>query len=61
MSYVMETVLINKETLQKLLDYIGPDEARDYEECIANEWSKAELANHAYALITELQDCINTQ
>jgi hypothetical protein len=57
----METVLVNKETLQKLLDYIGPDEARDYEECSANEWSQAELANHAYALITELQDCINTQ
>lgn len=61
MSYVMETVLVNKETLQKLLDYIGPDEARDYEECSANEWSEAELANHCYALITELQDCINTQ
>ena len=57
----MNTVLVNKETLKKLLDYIAEDEARDYEECQAMEWSESELSRHAYALIQELQDCINAQ
>lgn len=55
----METVTVNKETLQKLLDYVSESEARDYEECAAMEWSEAELKNHAYALILELQSVIN--
>ena len=57
----MNTVLVNKETLQKLIDYIAEDEARDYEECLAMEWSESELRNHAYALIMEIQDFINAQ
>jgi hypothetical protein len=57
----MNTVLVNKETLQKLIDYIAEDEARDYEECIGMEWSESELKNHAYALIMEIQDFINAQ
>lgn len=55
------TVLVNKETLQKLLDYIGPSESDDYEECVANDWSEEQLSNHAYALIIELQESINNQ
>ena len=57
----MNTVLVNKETLQKVIDYIAEDEARDYEECLAMEWSENELRNHAYALIMEIQDSINAQ
>jgi hypothetical protein len=57
----METVIVNKETLQKLLDYMSEDEARDYEECLGMEWSEDELKNHSYALIQELQDSINAQ
>jgi hypothetical protein len=57
----MNTVLVNKNTLQKLLDYIAEDEARDYEECLAMEWSESELKNHVYALIMEIQDSINAQ
>jgi hypothetical protein len=57
----METVTVNKETLQKLLDYISESEARDFEECAAMEWTKEELNNHIYSLIVELQDSINAQ
>jgi hypothetical protein len=57
----MDNVLVNKETLQKLLDYMSESEARDFEECQAMKWSESELSNHAFALIQELQDCINTQ
>jgi hypothetical protein len=57
----METVLVNKDTLQKLLDYIEPDEYRNFEECQSMGWSKKELENHAFSLIQELQDCINSQ
>jgi hypothetical protein len=57
----MNTVLVNKNTLQKLLDYIAEDEIRDYEECLAMEWPLKELENHAYSLIRELQNSINAQ
>lgn len=56
----METVTVNKETLQKLLDYMEKDEAKNYEEC-AEELTDTELANHAYSFIMELQNCINNQ
>lgn len=55
----MNTVTVNLETLQKLLDYIGPDEARDFEECVASDWTDDQLQHHAHALVQELQDCIN--
>lgn len=57
----METISVNKKTLQKLLDYIGPEESRDFEECVDSDWSEEQLENHAYSLIKELQDCINSQ
>jgi hypothetical protein len=55
----METVTVNKETLQKLLDYVSESEALDYDECVAMEWSELELEKHAYSLIMELQNIIN--
>ena len=57
----MKTTTVNTETLQKLLDYIGPEEARDYEECAANDWTPEELKHHAHALILELQNSISNQ
>ena len=57
----MDNVLVNKETLPKLLDYMSESEARDYEECKAMDWEDSELSNHAFSLIQELQDCINAQ
>lgn len=57
----MNTATVNRDTLQKLLDYIGADEARDFEECEAMGWTAEELDNHAHTLIQELQDCINAQ
>lgn len=57
----MTTTTVNTETLQRLLDYIGPDEARDYAECAASDWTDEQLSHHAYALIMELQDLINNQ
>jgi hypothetical protein len=55
----MDTVIVNKATLQKLIDYMIDDELRDYEECLDMEWPKKELENHAYALIKELQKSID--
>ena len=44
----MPTVIVNRETLQKLLDYIVPEVLRHYEESDAPE-------GHVYELILELQ------
>lgn len=55
----MQTATVNKETLQKLLDYVSESEARDYEECAAMEWSESELGNHVYTLVQKLQACID--
>jgi hypothetical protein len=55
----MNTVTVNLETLQKLLAYIGPDEARDFDECVANDWTDDELQHHAYMLVQDLQNCID--
>lgn len=55
----METVTVNKETLQKLLNYIGPEEHADFEECLLNDWGHEELQHHAYTLIQKLQACID--
>lgn len=57
----MTTATVNRDTLQKLLDYMSEDEARDFEECQAMDWPPEELKNHAHALIQELQDCLNAQ
>jgi hypothetical protein len=57
----MNTVLVDKETLQNLISYVAEAEARDYEECLAMEWSENELKNHVYALAMEIQDSINAQ
>ena len=55
----MDTVTVNKATLQKLIDYMIDDEIRDYEECLDMEWPTKELENHAYSLIKELQKSID--
>lgn len=57
----MTTTTVNTDTLQKLLDYIGEDESRDYAECAASDWTPEQLENHAYTLIMELQNAINDQ
>ena len=44
----MSTVSVNRETLQKLLDYVAPEELRHYEE-------SEEPEGHVYELILELQ------
>lgn len=57
----MNTVLVDKSILQQLLDYVEPEEFRNFEECVAMDWSEEQLNNHAYALIKLLQDSINSQ
>lgn len=57
----MKTTTVNTATLQKLLNYIGPEEALDYEECAANDWTPEELKHHAHTLISELQNSIDNQ
>jgi hypothetical protein len=55
----MDTVIVNKATLQKLIDYMIDDELRNYEECLDMEWPTKTLENHAYFLIKDLQKSIN--
>jgi hypothetical protein len=55
----MDTVIVNKATLQKLIDYMIDDELRNYEECLDMEWPTKTLENHAYFLIKNLQKSIN--
>jgi hypothetical protein len=57
----MTTATVNRDTLQKLLDYVSEEEARDFEECQSMGWTTEELEHHAHKLIQELQDCINDQ
>ena len=51
----MTTATVNRETLQKLIDYMWQDESKDFEECQANEWTEEELENHVFSLLVELQ------
>ena len=57
----MDTVLVDKNTLQKLLDYVAYDESMNFEECIGMGYDEKQLENHAYSLIKQLQDSINSQ
>jgi hypothetical protein len=54
----MNTVTVNQETLQKLLDYITEAESISFYEWVEN--GNAPEA-HVYALASELQDCVNSQ
>ena len=57
----MSTVLIPKETLVKILQYLWVDEQDDFEECVFMDWSKEDLENHIFSFIKQLQDCVDDQ
>lgn len=57
----MTPATVNRDTLQKLLNYMSDDEARDFEECKSMDWTPEELQNHAHTLIQELQNCLDAQ
>jgi len=57
----MNNVLIPKDVLQKVIQYLWIDEQDDYEECVFNDWSKEDLEEHIFCLIKQLQDCIDDQ
>jgi hypothetical protein len=57
----MNNVLIPKNVLQKVIQYLWVDEQDDYEECVFNDWSKEDLEEHIFCLIKQLQDCIDDQ
>jgi hypothetical protein len=57
----MNNVLIPKDVLQKVIQYLWVDEQDDYEECVFNDWSKEDLEEHIFCLIKQLQDCIDDQ
>lgn len=57
----MNTVLVPKDVLQKVIQYLWVDEQDDFEECVFNDWSKEDLEQHVYSSIKQLQDCIDDQ
>jgi len=57
----MENVLVPKEVLQKLLDYVRVNEEDDYEECVFYDWSKEDLEKHIFVSVKQLQDCVDNQ
>jgi len=57
----MENVLVPKEVLQKLLDYVRVNEEDDYQECVFNDWSKEDLEKHIFVSVKQLQDCVDSQ
>jgi hypothetical protein len=58
----MNSVLVPKEVLEKVLDYLWEDEQKDYQECASNpDWSEKDLEQHIFSFIKQLQDCVNDQ
>jgi len=57
----MSTVLVPKDILEKVIQYLWVDEQDDFEECVFNDWSKEDLEQHVYSSIKQLQDCIDDQ
>jgi hypothetical protein len=57
----MSTVLVPKEILVKVLQYLWVDEQDDYEECVFMDWSKEDLENHIFSFVKQLQDCVDDQ
>lgn len=58
----MSTVLVPKNVLEKVLDYLWEDEQKDYQECAFNsDWSEKDLEQHIFSFVKQLQDCVNDQ
>jgi len=57
----MSSVLVPKEALEKVLDYLWEDEQKDYQECAAMDWSKEDLEQHIFSFVKQLQDVVNDQ
>jgi hypothetical protein len=57
----MENVLVSKEELQKVVDYIMQNEEQDFLQCQNEEWSEDQLENHVFAVALNLQLMINNQ
>ena len=57
----MENVLVSKEELQKIVDYIMQNEEQDFLHCQSEEWSEEQLENHVFAVALNLQLMIDNQ
>ena len=57
----MATALVDRETLQRVIDYIKQNESDDFEQCKDEDWTDEQLDQHIYALASQLQDCIDAQ
>ena len=49
-----DTATVNRETIQKLIDYMWQHESKDFEECQAMEWTEEELEKHVFSLLRQL-------
>ena len=57
----MDNVLVSKEVLQKVIDYLWYDEEKDYAACLDADWTEEDTEQHIYSSLKQLQDCINDQ
>ena len=57
----MENVLVSKEDLQKVIDYIMQNEERDFVQCQSEDWTEEQLENHVFAVALNLQTMIDNQ
>lgn len=57
----METVLVNKNELQSVIDYIMQNEEQDFLQCQSEGWDEGQLENHVFAVALNLQIMIDNQ
>jgi hypothetical protein len=56
-----DTVLVDRADLQRIVNYILQNEEEDYRLCQDEEWTEEQLSHHIYAMVKQLQDCIDSQ
>lgn len=57
----MNNVLVDRDSVQRVIDYISQNEEEDYRLCQEEEWTDEQLSHHIYAFVKQLQDCIDAQ
>jgi hypothetical protein len=55
----MDMVLVNKQALIRVLNYIMDEEEHDYLECKESDWTEDELKQHIYTSLLQLEKDFN--
>lgn len=57
----MDNVLVDRKTLQRVIDYVTQNEEQDFQQCQREEWTEDQLENHVFSLALNLQTLIDNQ